>query len=103
MRLHNIFYVGRNSYAGLAGNHNYLLQYDLNAIDIPASCDTLDSTLYPPADCGAVRMAPDGKIYYAQCYVSPTALGYPYADTMRNKFFHPAPFSPRRNLPEYMS
>jgi hypothetical protein len=80
----NVFYVSRNSYGGTSGNHNYLLQYDLSAPDIPASCDTLDSTTYLPVDCGAVRLAPDGKIYYSQAYISASVWSYPYADSMRN-------------------
>ncbi len=76
----NVFYVSRTSYGGNAGDYNYLLQYDLLATDIPASCDTLDSTLYPIADCGAVRLAPDGKIYYSQAY----PWGFPYQDSMYN-------------------
>lgn len=81
----SLFYVSRNTFGGNFGNKNYLLQYDLSAIDIPASCDTLDSTYtYPPVDNGAVRLAPDGKIYYSQAYISLTAVSTPYADTMRN-------------------
>ena len=80
----NLFYVSRTSYGGNFGIYNYLLQYDLTAANIPASCDTLDSTMYPPVDCGAVRLAPDGKIYYSQAYISQTVLSYPYADSMRN-------------------
>jgi len=80
----NVFYVSRSSYGGSSGNHNYLLQYDLTAPDIPASCDTLDSTTYLPVDNGAVRLAPDGKIYYSQAYISASVWSYPYADSMRN-------------------
>ena len=80
----DIFYVSRTSYGGNAGDYNYLLQYDLTAPNISASCDTLDSTMYPPVDCGALRLAPDAKIYYSQAYISSSALSYPYADTMRN-------------------
>jgi hypothetical protein len=80
----NIFYVSRTSYGGNFGNYNYLLQYDLTAANIPASCDTLDSTMYPPVDCGAVRLAPDGKIYYSQAYIPLNAFSYPYADSIRN-------------------
>ena len=36
--------------------------------------------MYPQADNGAVRLAPDGKIYYSQAY----PYGFPYQDTMRN-------------------
>lgn len=80
----NILYVSRTSYGGNFGSYNYLLQFDMTASDIAASCDTLDSTHYLPVDCGAVRRAPDGKIYYAQGYISATALSFPYADSMRN-------------------
>ncbi|MEO5569798.1 MAG: T9SS type A sorting domain-containing protein [Bacteroidia bacterium] len=80
----NVFYVSRTSYGGNFGDYNYLLQYDLTATNIPLSCDTLDSTMYPPVDCGALRLAPDGKIYYSQAYISQTVLSYPYADSMRN-------------------
>ena len=76
----NVFYTSRTSYGGNGGDYNYLLQYDLTAIDIPSSCDTLDSTLYPIADCGDLRLAPDGKIYYSQAYPH----GFPYQDSMRN-------------------
>ena len=76
----NLFYTARTSYGGNYGDYNYLLQYDLTATDIPASCDTLDSTLYPIADCGDLRLAPDGKIYYSQAY----PWGFPYKDTMYN-------------------
>jgi hypothetical protein len=67
------------------GNVNYLLQYDLTALDIPASCDTLDETIYKPYDGGAVRRAPDGKIYYTQMYVPQQGVpNYPWADSIRN-------------------
>ncbi|MEP7263471.1 MAG: T9SS type A sorting domain-containing protein [Bacteroidota bacterium] len=76
----NVFYSARTSFGGNAGDYNYLLQYDLAAANIPLSCDTLDSTFYPIADCGDLRLAPDGKIYYSQAYPH----GFPYKDTMYN-------------------
>ena len=76
----NVFYVSRNSYGGSYGNKNYLLQYDLTAANIAASCDTVDSTVYPQADNFGVRLAPDGKIYYSQAF----PWGVPYSDTTRN-------------------
>jgi len=83
----NIFYVSRNSYGGNFGIKNYLLQYDLTAPDIPASCDTLDSTYtFPPVDNGALKLALDGKIYYSSKYRSVGIIDYPYADTMRNVY-----------------
>lgn len=81
----SIFYISRNSYGGSFGNRNYLLQYNLTAVNVPASCDTLDSNYtYPPVDNGALRLAPDSKIYYSQAYISSTAISVPYADSMRN-------------------
>lgn len=80
----NVLYVSRNSYAGTSGDNGYLLQFDLTAVDIAASCDTLDSTRYVPFDSGAVRRGPDGKIYYAQPYIPSNAMNYPYADSMYN-------------------
>ncbi len=76
----NVFYIGRTSYGGIGGDFNYLLQYDLTSVDIPNSCDTLDTTMYPIADCGDLRLAPDGKIYYSQAY----PWGFPYEDSMYN-------------------
>ncbi|HQV98723.1 MAG TPA: T9SS type A sorting domain-containing protein [Bacteroidia bacterium] len=80
----NVFYLTYNSFGGNFGDYNYLLQFDLTASDIAASCDTLDSTRYVPTDAGAVRRGPDGKIYYAQAYIPSNALNYPYADSMYN-------------------
>lgn len=80
----NVFYLTYSSFGGNFGDYNYLLQFDLTASDIAASCDTLDSTHYLPVDCGAVRRGPNGKIYYAQAYIPSNALNYPYADSMYN-------------------
>ncbi|MEI2759640.1 MAG: T9SS type A sorting domain-containing protein [Bacteroidia bacterium] len=77
----SVFYATTNTVSGV--NYSYLLQYDLTAFDIPASCDTLDSAIVP-IGTGAVRLAPDGKIYFSRAYKSLTANSYPYADTMYN-------------------
>ncbi len=61
----------------------YLLQFNLFATNIPASCDTLDTILYP-IGTGAVRLAPDGKIYCTRAYDNPFVFSYPYPDSMRN-------------------
>nr|MBK9650619.1 T9SS type A sorting domain-containing protein [Bacteroidota bacterium] len=61
----------------------YLLQFNLFATYIPASCDTLDTILYP-IGTGAVRLAPDGKIYCTRAYDNPFVFSYPYPDSMRN-------------------
>jgi hypothetical protein len=61
----------------------YLLQFNLFSTNIPASCDTLDVLLYP-IGTGAVRLAPDGKIYCTRAYDNPFVFSYPYPDSMRN-------------------
>ncbi len=65
---------------------SYLFQYDLNAINISASRDTLWSTNFPPYTCGALKLAPDNKIYLSSVYYTPAVLYYPYADSMYNSY-----------------
>jgi hypothetical protein len=77
----SVFYATTSRAPG--NNYGFLLQYDLTAFDIPASCDTLDSATVP-IGTGAVRLAPDGKIYYSRAYESPGVNSYPYADSMYN-------------------
>ncbi len=77
----SVFYISTSRSFGV--NYAYLLQYDLTAFDIPASCDTLDSATVP-IGTGAVRLAPDGKIYYSRAYESPGVNSFPYKDTMYN-------------------
>ena len=60
----------------------YLLQYDLNALDIPLSCDTLDR-FFNPVLSGAVRLGPDNKIYFSRYYNWGFPY-YPYPDSVRN-------------------
>nr|MBK9653757.1 hypothetical protein [Bacteroidota bacterium] len=61
----------------------YLLQLNLFAPNIPSSSDTLETILYPKVN-GAVRLAPDGKIYFSRGYDNPFVFSYPYPDSMRN-------------------
>lgn len=56
-----------------------LIQYDLNAMDVGASADTLMTEIFPPI-LGALRLAPDGKIYVSSWHVF-NFPGYPYPDT----------------------
>ena len=77
----SVFYATTSRAPG--NNYGYLLQYDLTALDIPASSDTLDSATVP-IGTGAVRLAPDGKIYYSRAYESPGVNSFPYKDTMYN-------------------
>jgi hypothetical protein len=61
-----------------------LIQYDLNAFDIPASADTLLEEKYP-TQIGAVKLAPDGKVYVTTYHYFGFP-GYPYPDTSYNQF-----------------
>lgn len=60
----------------------YLLKYNLNSVIIPLSCDTLD-IFTSPIGTGALRLAPDGKIYFSRAYEWGLP-GFPYNDTIRN-------------------
>jgi len=64
---------------------SWLLQFDLNASNIPSSCDTMFFIKHP-VQIGAVRLAPDHKIYVSSIYDSGVANGYPYPDSARNMF-----------------
>ncbi len=61
----------------------YLVQYDLLDTNISLSADTLDRNT-DNRDGGAIRLAPDNKIYYTNLYDSPIVYSYPYADSMYN-------------------
>lgn len=74
------FYVTKHRWP--SSPQHYLLKYDLNASNIPLSCDTLE-TWQPPIGTGAVRLAPDGKIYLSRAYEYGFP-GYPYPDSVRN-------------------
>nr|MBK9650878.1 T9SS type A sorting domain-containing protein [Bacteroidota bacterium] len=62
---------------------NYLLRFDLQAANIPASRDTLyigERT----AVGGLLELAPDGKIYWACTYYPIGTFFYPYPDSTHN-------------------
>jgi hypothetical protein len=78
----SLFYVTTVNYYLI--DTNYILQYDLAAPDIPASEVVLDSFVHPVGS-GAVRLAPDGKIYFSRAYeCSAFPDCYPYPDSARN-------------------
>lgn len=64
-------------------DQSYLIQYDLTASNVSSTADTLDNTLAPIGP-GAIRLAPDNKIYYSRAYESPGVNSFPYADSMFN-------------------
>jgi len=77
----SLFYLSSTRYTGV--DTSYLMQFDLTAGNIPSSSDTL--ARYPsPIGLGAVRLAPDNKIYVSSAYESPGVNSFPYADSMRN-------------------
>jgi hypothetical protein len=76
----NIFYVTTNFWTTV--DTSYLLQIDLQSANIPASIDTLDWNLNNIGP-GAVRLAPDSKIYVSRPYLWGFPW-YPYPDSVRN-------------------
>ena len=72
-------------YVSTSGSdNNYLYQFDLTAPNILASRLTLDTFYLPPISPGALKLAPDGKIYFSCAYDNGFNFNYPYADTMYN-------------------
>jgi hypothetical protein len=61
---------------------SYLYQYDLTSSNIPASRIILDSISYPLVAGGALRLAPDDKIYWTCAWTNQVVFSYPYQDTM---------------------
>ena len=64
----------------------YLFQYDLNSPNITASKDTLWTLNFPKYAGGALKLAPDNKIYLSTWYYNGMNLPYPYADSMYNMY-----------------
>jgi Secretion system C-terminal sorting domain len=78
----SLFYATSTWYSFSVSDTSRLLQFNLFATDIPASCDTLYMIKYPNI-LGAVRLAPDNKIYMANGYTWGFPL-YPYPDSVHN-------------------
>ncbi|MBK8847311.1 MAG: hypothetical protein IPO27_12520 [Bacteroidetes bacterium] len=79
----SLFYVAKNWYS-FPNDTSMLLQYNLFATDIPASCDTLWQIKYP-VTIGAIRLAPDNKMYVTCAYDWGFPL-IPYPDSVRNMY-----------------
>jgi hypothetical protein len=58
------------------------VQYDLTASNIFNSRDTIAAILSPQEAGGALRLAPDNKIYWSCIWENGIQFSYPYADTM---------------------
>lgn len=78
----NVFYLNTVQTSSLPPG--YLIQYDLTSPNIQLSADTLESFQLPIGN-GALRLAPDNKIYFARAYQWGFP-GYPYPDSVRNTF-----------------
>jgi hypothetical protein len=73
---------GNVIYVSTCNGPSYLVQYDLTAANIFNSRDTIASILSPQEAGGALRLAPDGKIYWSCIWENGIQFSYPYADTM---------------------
>jgi hypothetical protein len=63
---------------------SYLIQFDLNAANVFASADTLWNYHTTPIAAGRLKLAPDGKIYFATLWCDGVNFPYPYPDTAYN-------------------
>jgi hypothetical protein len=79
------FYISITVNEPSVNDTSYILQYDLASSNIHASRDTLFYIKMPVVG-GAIRLAPDGKIYYTCLYASGVPNGYPYPDSTRNMY-----------------
>lgn len=73
----NILYLTQT--AAFAPDICHLVQFDLGVPNVASSADTLWTTPFMQ-NMGALKLAPDGKIYLTTNYNG----GYPYADTVYN-------------------
>jgi hypothetical protein len=78
----NVLYVS----AFVKNDSTYLLQYNLDTINIPPTRDTIWYQPYPINASGTLKRGPDDKIYFTNCYVTWTSGGYPYADSLYNMY-----------------
>ena len=78
----SLFYISSSYYTNL--DTSYLIQYNLIDSDIAGSADTIGRIAWP-VQGGAVKLAPDGKIYYT-CFYDWGFPGYPYPDTVYNQY-----------------
>jgi hypothetical protein len=78
----SIFYA--STYGQTTADTFFLVQFNLNSLNIPASADTLD-IFQSPIGAGSLRLAPDGKIYFSRAYeCNAFPYCYPYPDSARN-------------------
>lgn len=78
------FYTATQIFSVSLNPTSRLFQFDLTDPNIAASVDTLWEIQYP-AQCGALRLAPDNKVYFSTFYDFGFP-GYPYPDTAYNQY-----------------
>jgi hypothetical protein len=71
-------------YISTSYDTTFLYQLDLTAPNIIASKFVLDTLYLPPISGGALKLAPNGKIYFSCAYDNGINFNYPYADSMYN-------------------
>jgi len=71
-------------YVSSVTDTSYLFQFDLTATNIWSSIDTITTFTYPSFAGGALRLAPDNKIYLSNAYNDGINFNYPYPDSVRN-------------------
>jgi hypothetical protein len=76
-----VLYVSTNRSASAS----YLYQYDLSSPAISTTKTLIDS-LIPPGNGGDLKLAADGKIYWANAYYNGFTWPYPYPDSMYNQY-----------------
>ena len=77
---------GNLFYTTMMWDSCYLVQYNLQAANIPASADTLWHTYSHLNSFGQLKLAPDNKIYLSSWYANSLQFPYPYADSMYNVY-----------------
>lgn len=75
---------GNSLYVSTNDSSCLLLQFNLVDSNPSLTRDTLWFTTYPLETIGAVRRAPDNKIYISSAYYNTITWNYPYADSMYN-------------------
>jgi hypothetical protein len=78
------FYVSSQPIDAAVNDTNFLIQYDLSSSNIPSSAETLYFFHFPVV-AGALRLAPNNKIYFSSNYQYGFP-GYPYPNTVYNQY-----------------
>ncbi|CAN5639851.1 hypothetical protein BH11BAC1_BH11BAC1_19580 [soil metagenome] len=69
---------------GIDMSNSFLIQFDLSAADIFNSADTIWVYNSTPEACGAIKLAPDNKIYLSSAWEDSVNFNYPYPDSAFN-------------------